>query len=269
MADSGDPSMQFDALILSDMGLSLANQAGIEMSSNATSLNLTGRALQEDYQAILAEVFFQNTAPEPGHVSRRIHFFITDGVFSHTAYTTVEIISTNDPAFISIAALNITFNETSREPLNLFPSNVTISDDDGDYLEMVRIVIYPTVDEMDVLAADSAGTGLNITATTNSDGNIQLTISGRANFSAYAQVLQTVTFVNVFPGISLTERTLNVYTFDGMTESPAHQIFISIIDPFDDPPICFFGMLVRDSTYKVLLIRLFIPFINLFTGHNK
>ena len=209
---------------------------------NATSLNLTGRALQEDYQAILAEVYFKNTAPEPGSVSRNVHFFITDGVFDHAAYATVDIIPTNDPAFISIAAPNITFSETSREPVNLFSSNDTISDDDGNHLEMIRIVIYPTVDAMDVLAADSAGTELTVTA---SDG--KLVISGRANLSTYAQVLQTATFVNDFPGISLVERTLNVYTFDGMTESPAHQIRISIIDPFDDPPMCFFGVLVRYS----------------------
>ena len=252
MTDSGDSSMEFDSLILSDRGQNLTMQAGVVMSSNATSLNLTGRALQEDYQAILAEVFFQNMAPEPGNVFRIVYFLITDGVFNYTASTTVEIIPTNDPAFISIAAPNITFNETSREPVNLFPSNVTISDDDGDYLEMIQIVIYPMVDAMDVLAADSAGTGLHITATTNSDGNIQLTISRRANLSTYAQVLQTATFVNDFPGINLTDRTLNVYTFDGTTESPAHQIHISIIDPFDDPPVCFFGMLVRDNVVSVI-----------------
>ena len=236
--------MQYDALLLSELGMNRADVAGINVTSNSSLLVLSGRVLLSDYEAVLSEIFFQNIATEPVSSLRNISFIIGDELFRNTAFTIIEIIPTNDPAFIDITNPNITFNETTRDPLNLFSSNDTISDDDGDSLDMIRIVIYPTNDLMDILAADPVGTGLNVTLSTNPNDNTQLVISGTANFSTYIQVLQTVTFANNFPGIDRTTRLVNVYTFDGMTESPPHQIRI-VIDPFDDPPICFFGLLVR------------------------
>ena len=237
----------YDQLFLTELGVSLAMQAGIiwDQLDNQT-LVFNGTALQEDYQEVLAEVFFQNLADEPGNVEQTVSFFITDGVFNDTSTTTVQIRATNDPALFSFIVKNLTFFEQTRDSVSLFAPEDTLSDADGtDILQWVTVEITPNIDSMDMLDASSTSNELNIDRISSALGNVyRLNISGEANFSVYEEILRTVTFSNNFPGINDTTRNIEVVTFDGLNESPPHVILLNIIT-IDDPPMCYFGSRVR------------------------
>jgi len=141
----------------------------------------------------------------------------------------------------------LVFNESTGSPLPLFTSMDNITDSDGQTLLWLSVEISPMIDAMDMLSGNALNTGLSLEVTTTDTGNILLNVSGEANHSIYEQVLQTITFVNDFPGINATQRQIWVVTYDGITESPAHNIYITI-DLFDDDPVCFFNTMVSNLT---------------------
>ena len=212
----------------------------VSISVTPSTIMLVGTAPVHCYIYILSNVSFVNRADEPGSTTRTIEFQLFDErSFEFTATTLVTIIPTNDPVIFSFDTRSITFNESTREPVNLFEPGDTLVDSDGNSLHWVSVIIRPTIDEMDVLFADPGTSGLLVDNSTDADGNIVLTISGYANFSTYENVLQTLTFQNTYPGLNLDNRTVEIVTFDGETESPPTLIVISI-DSFDDLPVCYF-----------------------------
>ena len=158
----------------------------------------------------------------------------------------MQILLTNDPAFLSFTMRTLVFNETTRTPVSLFEPTDNITDSDGQTLQWLSIEITPTY-TMDMLLGDSLDTGLSLEVTATDTGNILLNVSGEANHSTYERVLQSISFVNDFPGINTTRRLVQVITFDGTTTSPPHEIFIAV-DQFDDDPMCFFNTLVGSSS---------------------
>ena len=199
------------------------------------TLVLSGTAPQSVYELILREVYYENTADEPGATQRLIQLTIEDGIFSSSAFTTVIIIPTNDPAFFNFITRQLVFDEGSRTPLYLFSQNDRIIDPDGGMLQWITISIVSPMDPNDTLVADVQGTGLQVYGS----GGGMLNISGEGSFIDYERVLDTVTYNNLFPGMDITKRIITVVTFDGTTESFVHLISINVI-PFDDQPMCFF-----------------------------
>lgn len=233
--------------MLSETGRDLSSQFNITWEEeDPQTLVFSGRALQQYYEDILAEIFFQNEEDELNTTTRVVTFWITDGRFNASAQTVVEIMPTNDPAVLNFTSKTLTYVEELRQPLNLFELSDVLIDSDGNMLEWLSIEINPSLDDMDVLAADAGDSGLTVSLITSDTGNMVLNISGYAHFLTYEGVLQTVTFVNDFPGMNLTQRVIEVTTFDGMTVSPSQTIFITI-DPYDDPPQCFFGTRVSPA----------------------
>ena len=210
-------------------------------------LRLSNEAPQSVYQNILREVYFVNTANEPGRVDRTVTFTIDDGNFSTTAFTTVEIIPTNDPAILNFTERVLTFDESTREPVYLFEQGDALLDPDmdGGTLLWVVIQIVAPDDPNDTLMANVQGTDLTVSF---SDSRL-LNISGNGTFSQYETVLSTVVYYNNFPGMNLEDRVIHVLTFDGKDISFVQLINVTII-PFDDQPMCYFNMLVR-YTYNM------------------
>lgn len=209
----------------------------INMPSNTTT-TLAGAASVDCYEYILSRVKFVSQADEPGDTSRTIQFVLSDERgFAFNATTLVTIIPTNDPAVFSFNNSFITFNESTQEPVTLFPFGYTLVDSDGDSLQWVTVEIRPFIDEMDVLYVDLGTSGLDISRDIS---GASLNISGYVNFTVYATVLQTLTFQNSFPGINLANRNIHIVTFDGETESPPTVVTIAI-DDFDDVPLCYFN----------------------------
>ena len=220
----------------------MANTNGISVSQqNYQTLTLTNEAPQSVYQAILREVYFVNTADEPGNVKRLVQFTIQDDIYTSVAFTTVDIIPTNDPAFFNITERVLTFNESTRTPVNLFSQTDILIDPDanGGTLQWVTVAIVSPNDPNDTLVANSLTTGLTVSY----NASQFLNISGNGNFSQYQVVLETVVYFNNFPGMNTSERMINVLTFDGTTVSFIHSVTILVV-PFDDQPMCYFDMLV-------------------------
>jgi hypothetical protein len=211
------------------------SNVSVTSDSSAGTLVLSGTELQSIYELILREVYFENTADEPGATQRLVQLTIEDEVFSSSAFTTVVIIPTNDPAFFNFISRQLEYDEAARTPLYLFNQNDTLIDPDGGTLQWITITIVSPSDPNDTLVADVQDTGLQVYG----NGGGMLNISGEGNFVDYERVLDTVTYDNLFPGINLAERVINVITFDGMTESFVHVITIDVI-PSDDQPMCFF-----------------------------
>lgn len=233
----------FDMVFLNFAGDALAAQYSISVTQpNPQSLRLTRRVDQQQYAEVLREVMYENTADEPGSVVRSVVFTIVDSIgFIGTATTNVQIIPTNDRAVINFSGgpRSLSFSEHTRQSVSLFDENDNITDSDGDSLQWLSIHITPGIDEYDILTAEEGETGLTVTVTATGEGEVLLNISGYAAFSVYESVLSTVTFVNMFPGISQAQRNVEVVAFDGETPSAIHPITIAIVG-FNDPPMCFF-----------------------------
>lgn len=207
---------------------------------------ITGLAPVNYYIELLSQVRYVNYADEPGESNRTITFeCVDDRGFSISANTTVMIVPTNDPAVFTVTDSIVTFNEENGIPVTLFQSNDTLIDPDGDNLQWIIIEIRPSIDEMDVLSVDLGSSSLMYTS-----GSGFLNISGQANFSVYEEVLRTVSFNNPSPGLDLSNRTLQIVTFDGETESPPTLITITI-EPFDDVAVCFFTTEVSKELYQI------------------
>ena len=220
----------------------MASLYGIQITQvTLQAILLNGSVNQQNYAEVLREVMYDNTAEEPGDVTRVVMTTIKDEEGnSITAYITINIIPTNDPAFIFDGTRTLTFNEQTRMPLSLFNMADTISDTDGDSLAWVYITITnDTAGTYDMLAADVGSTSLRI----NMVSATTLNITGIASFSVYEAVLQTVTFSNIFPGLQTNTRTINIQTFDGQGP-PGNQTIEINIDPSNDPPICYFNQVV-------------------------
>ena len=216
---------------------------------NDQTISLTGRVDQQHYETVLIDVLYENTAEEPGDLTRQILFMIidTDGFIS-TATTTVRVIPTNDRPIITLAGTPriLIFDEVGRRPVSLFSVNDTITDDDGSTLEWLSIVLSPGIDTLDVLNGNRGTNPLHVNITTFSDGAISLNITGNANFAAYEEVLNSITFSNIFTGISQVPRIFQVEAFDGLNSSNIQNIRIDI-GQFNDPPVCYFGQVVSSS----------------------
>ena len=217
---------------------------------------MTGEAIQSMYATILGQVKFVNNEDEPGDRSVSINFTIRDDEFVAMATSTVQLVSTNDPVFISFyPTKSLTYNEESQQPLFLF-QNDTLSDSDGNMLQNITISIVNIFDENDQLAAvadeltaEAGDSGLQVTVSKSSGTAHTLVLSGNASLAVYEAVLRNATFINTFPGLNTYQRNITVVTCDGMTESPPHYILLDIV-AFDDPSICYFGQLVSHC-YKL------------------
>lgn len=214
---------------------------------------MTGTAAQEDYANVLSEVMYENTAEEPGDMTLRVVFTIEDNSgFINTATTTINVISTNDRAIITLAdpPRVLTFDEQRRVPIQLFNGNDSITDTDGNTLQWLTITLSPSVDINDTLNASVAmDTGLEVHM---SEDLMSLNISGTASLSMYQTALQSVNFTNTFPGLTPGIRNIEVVAFDGETPSVVQTISVNVSD-FDDPPMCFFNQLVTKSLSHTML----------------
>ena len=221
-------------------------------NANQTQITILGNATQYTYASILQTAKFGNTADEPTPpyipVNRDILFEVKDSNFFATATATVTLEPVNDPPTIQVG--NVTFNETTREPIFLFASSTLIDDTDHKQLIWITIEIYPHIDSLDNLTIPDI-TGVNISReyiwaptsvcfpATNEFTVQRINISGPANKSVFQDALYNITYNNDCPGLVLTQRSVRIDLFDG-DDIDIVWTFIDI-EAFNDTPVCFFG----------------------------
>ncbi len=236
-------AMSDDRLMLQARGIDLANNLSIIVTATNQNITFHGEAGQTDYQTILGQVVFVNDADEPGNRNITIDYTLDDDILTVNATSTVQLVSTNDPVFISFYPTKaLAYDEETGQSLALFQSD-TLSDSDGDRLENVTISIDNLFDFNDMLMINVSDSGLQAFLSNNSNTAHTLTLNGSASLAVYQAVLRSVYYVNRFPGLNTNQRNITLITRDGMTESPPQTVLVDIL-PFDDPPMCYFNELV-------------------------
>lgn len=219
----------------------------INMSMNLTlvrdgtsNITVTGRASRDVYEAIAEGVlYWKNSSVQPLSLAATVCFTLFDDVFEAMNCTEVTIVNVNDSPVVSVSGSLVQYDESSGQPVPTF-SGLIIHDPDpaASVIFSALVEIDPVVDPNDVLAIADNTFGASLLNITEKGQSIF--IRGQANSSVYEAVLATVTFVNLDPEPDLSNRTLTLVVYDGVTSSLPAIVTVSIL-PFDNPPVCFFG----------------------------
>lgn len=225
-------------------------------------VNITGMASQDVYADFLSTVQYYSSADEHTPINqisnRSIQFLIWDededilqAKFTAEATAYLTILPLDDAAVI-VTAGDVVFNETTRNPVNLFSTNDVIDDTDDDDLLWISIQLYPPVDSQDRLAVPNID-GLTISREHLLDAPLStcnpasetyqhqfINISGLASKRVYEDALYNVTFSNDCPGLQKDTRNIIVHLYDGR-ETGNTSVTVAIA-PVDDPPLCYFGL---------------------------
>ena len=250
IADKQYDTISLNTTLVSEYGLVLSN------SSTSTYIQITGSATQSAYAAILSTVTFINTADEPTprdqSINRIVQFQVFDENFNDTSIANITIMPVNDVPEVSVP--DVTFNESTRDPVYLFPPDVAIDDSDDEIMLFATIQIQSPYDSMDNLTITSS-TDLIITTQTiinpppspsvcspamNEYTVQRITMSGPLNKTEYNYALSNITFSNYCPGLLTSSRSVSIVIFDEMMSFDTITMHINIA-PVDDPPYCYFG----------------------------
>ena len=249
IADKQYDTISLNTTLVSEYGLVLSN------SSTSTYILITGSATQSAYAAILSTVTFINTADEPTprdqSINRIVQFQVFDENFSDTSIANITLMPVNDAPTVNVS--DVTFNESTRDPVYLFPPDVAIDDSDDEIMLHAEVQIQSPYDSMDNLTITSS-TDLTIITQTITDLSpspsvcspamneytIQrITMLGPLNKTEYNYALSNITFSNYCPGLLTSRRRVTIVLFDGM-DFRRIDMYINIA-PVDDPPYCYFG----------------------------
>ena len=225
----------------------------VASGSNQTRIIIEGSATQSVYAAVLATVTFINTDDEPTlgleNISRVVQFEVFDEYFNDTSIATVTLIATDDSPFVIVS--DVTFNETTRDPVYLFPPDVSIDDSDDDVIYGAYIVVRTPFDSMDnITIPDMPGLTIQHITEPNPDPSVcspavneytiqRIHINGALNKTEYNYALSNITFSNDCPGLLLTPRHIEIGIRDTRKEFSGIDMNVNIA-AVDDPPYCFF-----------------------------
>ena len=236
------------------MALVLGSGLAVASASNQTRIIIEGSATQSVYAAVLATVKFINTDDEPTprleSISRIVQFEVFDEFFNNTSIATVTLIPINDAPIVIVS--DVIFNETTRDPVYLFPPDVSIDDSDDDLIFAAVIFVMSPFDSMDnITVPDMPGLAIIRQAEPNPEPSVcspavneytiqRITINGVLNKTEYNYALSNITFSNDCPGLLLTPRHIRIVISDDRMETGVINMDVNI-GAVDDPPYCFFG----------------------------
>jgi len=234
-----------------------SSSINLDVDSTCGMLEINGTATHQEYMDLLSTVRYLNSLEEPTieYQEREITVTVRENDQYSMAYIVVELIPVNDPAQFNFTNITITFNEANREPVMLFKSTDIIvdPDQDGGNLSYATLKLWTFVHEADILSIGSISSGSSLNVESN---RTHVNISGVAPIKEYEDILKTATFVNKCFDIPSTPRHVIVNTFDGKENSIGPNITIKI-NPFDDPPLCFFGEnIVSKYVYALICINI-------------
>ena len=192
-------------------------------------------APKEQFQLALRTLRYNNSLEEPEGGVRTLTFVVSDNVgLSAPVNSSIFVENVNDPPQLDLNDYIIDINNfvsytEGQGPLILSnDSALRLIDHDNDTLQGARIVLIEAPDaDYEVLAANVSDT--NITASYN-NSTYTLTLSGNDTVDAYASVLETVTYLNLYanPGNpDERERQVHFFVSDGNSESYVAIAFIS------------------------------------------
>ena len=192
-------------------------------------------AYVEQFQLALRTLHYNNSLEEPEDGVRTLTFVVSDNVgLSSPVNSSIFVENVNDsPQFDlndHIVDVNnfVSYTEGQGPLILSNDSALRLIDHDNDTLQGARIVLVEAPDaDYEVLAANVTGT--NIEAFYD-NSTYTLTLSGNDTLEAYALVLETVTYTNLYanPGNpDERERQVHFFVSDGNSESYVAIAYIS------------------------------------------
>ena len=202
-------------------------------------------APKEQFQLALRTLRYNNSLEEPEGGVRTLTFIVSDNVgLSAPVNSSIFVENINDSPQLDLNDYIIDVNNfvsytEGQGPLVLSnDSALRLIDHDNDTLQGARIVLVEAPDaDYEVLAANVTDT--NITAFYD-NSTYTLFLSGNDTVEAYASVLETVTYSNLYanPGFpDEQERQVHFFISDGNSESYVAIAFISFTGVNNRPHI--------------------------------
>ena len=224
--------------------ISAMGSSNVNVMVEGFSVVLTGPATLEDFQEVLSTLKYINTAEEPNTDERYIDLVVRDANFtSDVVSVTVRFLLVNDLPVIDLNGplspdvdIVVNYVEGSGPQPIVDPLNLTVSDNDHQYLVSVRVELTNPYDSpLEVLSVNSSND--TITAEYNDTSGV-LSLVGHASLEDYQKVLRTVTYENMeaLPGFPSTEmRIIHFVAFDGHHYSNISRAFVTF-DSVNDAP---------------------------------
>jgi ELWxxDGT repeat protein len=184
-----------DVLSASTSGTSIS----ASYNSSTETLTLTGSDTLANYQQVLDSVTLSTPSHNPtdfgSDPTRAITWVVDDGAPSNNLSlpltTTLSIVTINDPPTLSNVASNAQFTEEGAAATLANAVSIVDVDDLDLSSATVRITGGVFAGDHDVLAANTAGTGISASYNSNSE---TLTLTGTDTLAHYQSVLDKVTF---------------------------------------------------------------------------
>eukprot|EP00117_Sycon_ciliatum_P047650 scpid1393/ scgid34017/ Protocadherin Fat 4; Cadherin family member 14; FAT tumor suppressor homolog 4; Fat-like cadherin protein FAT-J len=215
-------------------------------NDTAKLLMIRGVATVNEYQEILSNIIFNDSASEPDLRTRTVMFVVSDGLSMSNAvnmYVAIEEKNDNMPQVV-LSPESVTFKElnnlkkTGGDPVVLATSVVITDADSSDNPEhgvLDRAWVYisdPSGSEEWLYAVMPANNGIILTG----NGSDALVFTGRATLANYSAVLESIRYTNnKTEPVNLT-RTILYSVNDGLHNSTIATVNVSIETADDNFP---------------------------------
>ncbi|XP_078572181.1 uncharacterized protein LOC144859411 [Branchiostoma floridae x Branchiostoma japonicum] len=244
-----NPDYGYEAITVDTLGTSLT---ATYVDANQSSIYISGEDTVENYAAVLRTLSYSNTYGDPDPQQRVVEFTVSDGNLQSDVGTAYIIFETqNDAPTLSSVSTDVSFTEEGS-PVPVSPG-VTVSDVDSTILASATVTITNLMDPgCEIL---NVSTPEALFSVFNATSGI-LHISGVASVEEYQTTLQTLTYQNTKDEPVTVDRVLAFTSSDGITESIAMNITVSIVS-VNDPP--FIALTNWSSTHSGVFIEDFLP----------
>ncbi|XP_035689834.1 uncharacterized protein LOC118425123 [Branchiostoma floridae] len=244
-----NPDYGYETITVDTLGTSLM---ATYVNANQSLVYISGEDTVENYAAVLRTVSYSNTHGDPDPQQRVVEFTVSDGNLQSDVGTAYIIFETqNDAPTLSSASTDVSFTEEGS-PVPVSPG-VTVSDVDSTILASASVAITNLMDQgWEIL---NVSTPEALFSVFNATSGI-LHISGVASVEEYQTTLQTVTYQNTKDEPATVDRVLAFTSSDGITESIAMNITVSIVSVNDPPSIVLTN---GSSTHTGVFIEDFLP----------
>jgi hypothetical protein len=217
-----------------ELGLPASLPSGITPDTSVTgTITLTGTATITDYETVLSQITYENTAATPTQGTRTVTFTVYDPDNAQGSDTRDITVGTqNDAPTVTASAGALAYTE-GQSP-QLIDLTITVNDPDDTNLEGATIEITGGfVDTEDTLSVASALPS-NINPDTSVAGTITLT--GTASVGDYEIALRKIAYENTSDNPDTTTRTVT-FTVDDGTDTGSDTRDIEITAENDAPTV--------------------------------
>ena len=196
---------------------------GISVLYSGGVLTLAGNAPLSDYQAVLSTLSYSSLSLNPGAAPRIIEIIVNDGGGDSLAVTaTVNFTTVNNAPVVNLDADNsggAAPNFGTRYPQDFTPAiltdGVSVTDPDNMVLTGATVrLLAPDGDGSETLAVSTGASGLSAAFA----GDV-LTITGSAPPSAFAAVLDSLTYTDSNAALNTPNKAVEITVTDGLLTS--------------------------------------------------